>query len=551
MHAATARSASADLDGHLARLVTEATGERPLGVGLRRLAPSAVDARVFLRQAPAAAERETLLALLAADPAIASAQVRGREVRLRLSEAHVAELAAELEVPARLPDAGPLAGRSFVVNFLNPNATKPLHVGHLRNVTLGHALAATLEAAGARVERQCYVCDIGRNVCEALAGWELLHGRRTPQESGLAPDVFVGRCYSDYAATAAAGGEHDPIGAEARTGADPADERIRAWLAGDEAVLSAWRELRDWALSGQARTLARLGVAFDRVRHESDGVATARRLAQRGLELGVLRREVDGAIVFPTGRADYASLPLIRGDGFPTEHARVIALFVDEQAERESCERWIVVCGDEWGAAGAAELDVASKLAPCPLAERVQVVAHGMVTLEGSKMKSRDGRALLADELLDALEAEPSVRALAEQSAGAVEPAEVAQLLARGFFLSRRPAKSIELEWQAFLDPLANPAWALARAWSRPLPDAPTATDPELPRAAILQLHQLRQLLAGAADDFRPTEITKLANAIAAWSLDQPPSRDLHRAVRAILSRALFALGLGWIPLRS
>ena len=149
-----------DLAAHLLELCrTEEGAHLARGCGLRRLTPSPVDARLFFANpralaGPGGAE---VLERLAADPVVASARRKGATVSLRVTDDYVESLGRLLEAGDD-PDLGrsdALSGQAVVVNYLNPNATKPLHIGHLRNVTIGNALAATLEAAGARVTRQC------------------------------------------------------------------------------------------------------------------------------------------------------------------------------------------------------------------------------------------------------------------------------------------------------------------------------------------------------------------------------------------------------------
>ena len=61
-------------------------------------------------------------------------------------------------------------GRRFAVQFWDANATKALHVGHLRNLAIGNALAASFAQAGAEVERRSLISDVGRSMGEAMAG---------------------------------------------------------------------------------------------------------------------------------------------------------------------------------------------------------------------------------------------------------------------------------------------------------------------------------------------------------------------------------------------
>ena len=90
-----------------------------------------------------------------------------------------------------------LEGARFTVGLPGPNTNKALHVGHLRNVLLGQALASALSAAGAVVERHNLVGDIGRRVCEAMGGYVSSHDGEDPAAAaGLAGDRFVELCVS-------------------------------------------------------------------------------------------------------------------------------------------------------------------------------------------------------------------------------------------------------------------------------------------------------------------------------------------------------------------
>ncbi len=94
-----------------------------------------------------------------------------------------------------------LGGAEVLVNFCDANPTKALHVGHLRNIALGQALAGVLAAAGARVTRQSQVSDYCRSMGEALAGYGELPAHLTPRATGVKSDHFVGDCYLRYAGT--------------------------------------------------------------------------------------------------------------------------------------------------------------------------------------------------------------------------------------------------------------------------------------------------------------------------------------------------------------
>ena len=92
-------------------------------------------------------------------------------------------------------------GQRFSVQFWDANATKALHVGHLRNLAIGNALAAALSQAGAQVERRSLISDAGRSMGEAMAGVMKSgrHAQAWPDKNEKS-DHFVGCCYAEYVA---------------------------------------------------------------------------------------------------------------------------------------------------------------------------------------------------------------------------------------------------------------------------------------------------------------------------------------------------------------
>ncbi len=119
---------------------------------------------------------------------------------VRFPDTDLAALGAALErgEPDPLATRAVAAGRRWVVNFGDPNTTKALHVGHLRNVAIGNALASAAEALGADVVRQSRVGDFGRSMGEAMAGYLAHGGGRTPARGEVKGDRLIGECYLRY-----------------------------------------------------------------------------------------------------------------------------------------------------------------------------------------------------------------------------------------------------------------------------------------------------------------------------------------------------------------
>ncbi len=196
---------------------------------------------------------------------------------------------------AATPTSPPAA--RYAVYFWGANTTKALHIGHLRNLALGNAIAASLTQAGARVENRSLICDVGRSMGEAMAG-VVASGRdddelgpesereERPLRRPLLRRVRQGR----PRATGGDDGAEDSVAREAALYNDKADELMMRVLDGDQEALELWSKTRAWVIAGQRKTLARLGVPFDKVIFESDFLPEVAELTNLGLREGTLRR---------------------------------------------------------------------------------------------------------------------------------------------------------------------------------------------------------------------------------------------------------------------
>ncbi|HTZ87361.1 MAG TPA: arginine--tRNA ligase, partial [Solirubrobacteraceae bacterium] len=283
------------------------------------------DVQLFPRKAGWQEDPDALQMLdrLEAEPWVRSLEREDRVVRVRLSDAWIELTGAALEAggsaETHLSDLAD--GRRVSVQFWDANATKALHVGHLRNLAIGNALSAALAQAGAKVERRSRITDLGRAMGEAMAG-VVQSGRHVQGfAEGEKSDHFVGECYADYVA---AGGmlqavaqeqAEDSLSREVQVQNDAADTLIKQVLSGDRDAVELWYKTRAWVIAGQRKTLARLGIAFDRVFFESDYLAETAELVEAGLRNGTLQRREDGVVVYATGFEELEELALVRSDG--------------------------------------------------------------------------------------------------------------------------------------------------------------------------------------------------------------------------------------------
>src|SRR5215218_2704058 len=414
------------------------------------------------------------LEALGADSAVASVEQEQQRFLMRFTDERIAATGAGLEA-GRLTGMGTddlLAGTRAIVDFCDPNATKALHVGHLRNIALGQAVTSALRAAGAHVERQSHIGDAGRSMGEAMAGYQRYAAPQTPEEAGVKGDQFVGQLYARYAREEGPPADVHDADAPVARDLDERDDLAQQLLSGvereDPDAVALWRTVRDWAVAGQNETLARLGLRFERIIYDSQRTQTSKQVAQLGIERGVFIREDRGTIAYLTGDDSYPVMPLTRADGFPTHHLRVVAMWRDLMLTEQGSEL-IHLSGDEWKAHVIHAEELLRELEPDLRVLPSLHIVHGMVSSEvDGELSSSKGTAQLVDELLDELVARPEVRALAREGEPLLSADDLVAIAVLGFCLDKPVHKGLVMpSVDHFLDQDHNTGWRIALAWAK------------------------------------------------------------------------------------
>jgi hypothetical protein len=545
-------------------------------------------------------DRESLavLARIEREPWVKQVRREGDCVQLRLDDGWIETIGASLEAGASTGAAlADLAhGERFSVQFWDANATKALHIGHLRNLAIGNAVAAALTQAGGQVERRSLISDAGRSMGEAMAG-VMNSGRHAHSwpDGDEKSDHFVGVCYADYVAAngSFSGAEieypEDSLTRELALRDDAADELLRRVMSGELEALQLWYKTRAWVIAGQRKTLARLGVAFDRVFFESDFLADAARLTATGLRDGRLRRREDGVVIYATGLKDFEEFPLVRADGVPTQHMRSLAYWMaapelDGMTSMQVCgTEWVshVTCrrklmsellpemngglGGERGAGEGAEPNGGSwQHASSGSGGRSgpnegggpegQVHMHptldifnGMVSRQKRALASSEG-ALLIDDLIEALDkqidASPAGRAVRHRH---TFPERLAAEIALGYFVSYPVAPPIDFEPSQLLDDGESLGWDIVRARAHHSGVATNgrrpAEDPDY-RFAVVQAELYRRYLRLAVQRYDVGPLALYLKHLARWYMERPRGEHVERVVQTLLDRGARGLGL-------
>jgi arginyl-tRNA synthetase len=527
------------------------------------------------------------LARIAADPAVAEIREHAKGVDVRLDDEWIEARGEPLEEGGD-PDADAdlAAGARYAVYFWGANTTKALHIGHLRNLALGNAIAAALRVGGARVENRSLICDVGRSMGEAMAG-VVASGRADDElgsEGGEKSDHFVGLCYADYVKAGREAmdddGAEDSVAREAALYDDKADELMMRVLDGDQGALELWSKTRAWVISGQRKTLARLGVPFDKVIFESDFLPEVAELTNLGLREGMLRRRADGMIFYPTDREELEEMPLVRSDGLPTQHMRALAYW--SAAPELDDFTSLQVCGTEWVAHVTCRRQLLDALAmarpngsPNPVTNAdgrggppTHDVFHGMVARRNEAVSSSKQGALLIDDMVEwadaQIAADPELDAVRRAHP---QPDRVAARVIMAWFLLTTTSKGVEFEPELLFEPERSLGWDIVAAQAHragvPVgagaaggasaggvatapgggPGDGGASDPDY-RFAVVQSELFRRHLRSAVEELDPVPLARYLSHFARWYGAEERSPRVEAVAQTLLDQGVRGLGL-------
>lgn len=284
--------------------------------------------------------------------------------------------------------AGKETNRTTVVEYCSPNTNKPLHLGHLRNMSIGESVARLLAFLGNKVVKTCVYNDRGVHICKSMLAYRDFGGDSTPESQQVKSDHFVGDYYVRFAREVKADESYEA----------KAQELLASWEAGDPETLALWRQMNAWAFSGFRETFRLFGTAFEREYYESKIYKYGKEIILDGLARGLFTRRDDGAVIVDLTAQGLDEKVLLRSNG--TSVYIVQDLYLAQlKAEEFSYHQSIYVVGNEQEYHFKV-LKAILELLGNGQTSGIHHLSYGMVELPEGKMKSREGTVVDADDLI-------------------------------------------------------------------------------------------------------------------------------------------------------
>jgi arginyl-tRNA synthetase len=295
---------------------------------------------------------------------------------------------------------------TIMVEYSSPNTNKPLHLGHIRNNLLGYAVSKILVASGKRVIMTNLVNDRGIHICKSMLAWQKWGNGETPRSSGKKGDHLVGDYYvrfdQEYKKQISARINQGMSQEEAEKGASlmlEAQEMLRQWEAGDTKIIALWKTMNGWVYEGFDETYRKLGVHFDKIYYESETWIQGKNAVLAGLKEKILVQHDDGSVWADMRDRGLDEKVLLRSDGTSVYITQDIGTAKLRQQEY-SPGKMVYVVGNEQNYHFKV-LSIILDMLGFPWAKTLHHLSYGMVELPDGKMKSREGRVVDADDLMN------------------------------------------------------------------------------------------------------------------------------------------------------
>ena len=278
-------------------------------------------------------------------------------------------------------------GEKIMLEFSCPNTNKPLHLGHLRNDSLGESVSRILKANGAEVKKVNLINDRGIHICKSMLAYKELGNGTTPESENMKSDHFVGKYYVEFTNLS----KRD----------EKADERAREmlvkWEEGDPETRELWKLMNKWTIDGVSETYSKTGISFDKVYYESETYSSGKEEVLKGLEKGVFYKDDKGTIWVDLEDINLDKKVLLRADGTSLYLTQDLGTAIKRQDDWPF-ETLIYVVASEQQYHFKVLFEVLSRLG-YKWAENLYHLSYGMVNLPEGKMKSREGTVVDADDL--------------------------------------------------------------------------------------------------------------------------------------------------------
>lgn len=329
-----------------------------------------------------------------------------------------------------------------MVEFSQPNPVHSMHIGHARGTFLGSSLANILDFAGCKMVRANLMNDTGLQVAKLVTAYLLWAKGKKPVGK---PDVWLWNLYVKF---------HEEAEKDASL-EETARENLRKFeIERDKRVKRVWDQVVRWCVKGFEETYKRLGIDFDVYFYEGNFRGLGKKIVEKGLKKGIMAKTDDGTIISRLEKFGLPDTVLLRSDGTGLYITSDFGLTIHKfEKYKLNSSIWVVSTEQNLH---FKQLFKILELLGYSWFKDCKHFAFELVKLPEGKMSSREGRAVMLDEVMNKLvgmaqeEIEKRSQKLsAKEKQGLAEAIGIGALK---YAITRiEPEKTITFDWKQML----------------------------------------------------------------------------------------------------
>lgn len=276
--------------------------------------------------------------------------------------------------------------QTIMVEYPSPNTNKPLHLGHLRNISIGDSISNILEFQNNKIIRTNLNNDRGVHISKSMLAYQKWGNNKKPNKKS---DHFVGDFYVLFSKNSQ---KNPNLEQEAQ-------DLLKNWEQKDKETVRLSKKMNSWALEGFKETYKKFNVKpFNKTYYESQIYKKGKQLVLKYLKKGIFKKRKDNAIII--NLKDLGEKVLLRPNGTTVYITQDLCL-AQLKSYQFNLDKSIYVVGNEQDYHFQVLFKILKLLG---LKSNFYHLSYGMIFLPEGKMKSREGIVVDADNIIQEMQ---------------------------------------------------------------------------------------------------------------------------------------------------
>jgi arginyl-tRNA synthetase len=277
----------------------------------------------------------------------------------------------------------------IMVEYSQPNPVHPMHIGHARGTLLGDSLANIFDYLGDKTIRANYMNDTGLQVAKLVTAYILWGKNKRPKGK---PDAWLWNFYVKF---------HEEAKKDSSL-EEKAHETLRkVEIEKDKKTVRTWNKIVRWCVQGFEETYKKLGIKFKVYFYENEYRNEGKELVNVALMKNIAFKSSEGTIVSNLEKFGIPNFVLLRSDGTGLYQTSDLAL-TKHKFEKYKLDKSIWAVSTEQNLYFK-QLFKVLELLDYPWVKNCYHFSFDLIRLPEGKMSSREGRAVMLDEVIENL----------------------------------------------------------------------------------------------------------------------------------------------------